>query len=350
MYSPKALLKHLTPNEQQFRIILQSRQEAKMILRGEDPRKVIVIGPCSIHNYENAIDYGVRLKAVQESVKDTLLLIMRVYVEKPRTTTGWKGFLYDPHLNGTDDILEGARLSRKLLLELAEIGIPTATEFVNPIASSYLKDLITWGFIGARTSSSQIHRELVSSLDMPVGFKNTTEGNLQLAIDGAITARNPHTFLGIDEDGKIAALLGSGNPDTHIVLRGSDTALNFDCQSIESAIRLQKRSGLHAPLMVDCAHGNSKKNHLIQEKVFRNVVQQICEKNPYILGIMAESYLEGGSQAGTIDPKTSITDPCMSWETTEHLIRWCNAQLQLHSNLDPHDVLPSVHCSPLGVQ
>lgn len=352
IYSPKTLLESLKLSDKQAEFILESRKIAKTILAGKDSRKVIVIGPCSIHNYESAIEYGLRLKALSDVVQDSLFLVMRVYVEKPRTTTGWKGFLYDPYLNGSDDLLQGIRLSRRLLLELAEIGIPTATEFVNPIAASYLRDLITWGFIGARTSSSQIHRELASALTMPIGFKNTTEGNLQLAINGAITSRVSHSFLGTDDEGKISVLHSQGNPNTHIVLRGSDTASNFDSQSIEYAVRLQNSSGLRSPILIDSSHGNSKKDHLIQEEIFQNIVLQMCSENPYILGIMAESFLEAGNQslelASPIDPEISITDPCMSWLTSERLIHWCHAKLMNH--LDPHCMLPDIDCSALPVQ
>jgi len=336
IYSPRILLDLLTPTDEQLQFVARSKIIAKRIFLKKENRFPLIVGPCSIHNYSSAIAYAKKLKNLSDKVSGTLFLIMRAHVEKPRTTLGWKGLLYDPYLNGSNDISCGIRLSRKLFLDFAEIGIPIATEFLNPLVASYLQDLVSWGFIGARTSSCQNHRELASSLHMPIGFKNDTEGNLQLAINGAISSRVSHTFLGNDQAGRSSVIRSNGNPYTHIVLRGSDHATNYDSQNVQRAASLQSSCGLHSPILIDCTHGNSKKNLFMQKEVFLDVQDQLLEENPHILGLMLESFLIGGNQpfelGDTPSPDISITDPCLDWKTTENLI------LNLHSALSESKV------------
>jgi len=338
IYPPSSLIEQLPLSPKQVEFISQAQNTCKNIHSQKDQRLAIILGPCSIHNYESAIEYAHKLKNLSKLVEDSLYLIMRVYVEKPRTTLGWKGLLYDPYLDGSCDISQGIALSRRLLLDLADMNIPTATEFVNPITANYLRDLISWGFIGARTSSSQIHRELVSSLNIPIGFKNNTEGNLQLAIDGALAANAKQSFLGTDNQGQISQIQSNGNPFTHIVLRGSDKGTNFDAKSIEYTAMLQNTCDLHSKIIIDCAHGNSSKNPTIQEKVFQTVVQLIKNGNPHILGLMLESFLKRGNQTfhlggDTVAKDISITDPCIDWETTKSLILWSHKQINSTQSL-----------------
>lgn len=332
MYSPKSLFSEQPLFEREAKIIKRYRQIAKRICAGEIDLIPIIVGPCSIHSIEGALEYAKRIKDLYQEVSETLFPIMRVYVEKPRTTIGWKGLLYDPFLNGTNDIASGIRAVRYLLTQLARLGIPTATEFVNPLTALYFKDLVTWGFIGARTSASQIHREFASSLTFPVGFKNDLNGNLHVAINSIIGARSSHTYLSLNTDGLPALIKSHGNPFTHLVLRGSDNHTNFDSESIEEAISIQGKSGLTNKVLIDCAHGNSKKNPGRQKEVFFEVSEQISSGNTHILGLMLESYLEEGNQpfehGASISPTRSITDPCISWEDTETLLRWLNNSLK----------------------
>ena len=242
MYSPKALFLQQPLFEREAKLIKRYRQITKRIFAGEIDRMPVIVGPCSIHSVESALEYAMRIKHLYKEVSETLFPIMRVYVEKPRTTIGWKGLLYDPYLNGTNDIASGIRMVRSLLTQLARLGVPTATEFVNPITAIYFKDLITWGFIGARTSSSQIHREFASSLNFPIGFKNDLSGNLNIAINGIIGSRSSHTFLSLGVDGLATIVRSNGNPFSHLVLRGTDSHTNYDQQSIEHALFMQKKS------------------------------------------------------------------------------------------------------------
>jgi 3-deoxy-7-phosphoheptulonate synthase len=318
-YEIKALLP-LKPQALAF--IDEARSTAKRIVRGEDTRKALIIGPCSIHDRKSAIEYAKRFKELSEAVSRTCFLVMRVYVEKPRTSTGWKGLLYDPHLDGSDDIKTGLVWTRELLLTLAQMQIPAATEFVDPLASLYFEDLITWGFIGARTSSSQPHRQFASSRTMPIGFKNSTDGNLENPVHGVLSAMSAHTSMHIDDHGKLCAIHGKGNPFSHIVLRGAYTFSNYDSDSIQQALQMLERAGLPVRLMIDCSHGNCQKNHEKQHDVFMSILAQIERGNDKIFGLMLESHLESGSQPMSEDLKyaVSITDPCLDWKTTEELI------------------------------
>ncbi len=308
-----------------------SRDEARKIVVGKSKKLALVIGPCSIHNIESALSYAKKLKKLSDYVEETLFVVMRVYVEKPRTTVGWKGFLYDPYLNGTNDLNEGLSLTRELLLELVHLKLPSATEFVNPLTAQFFEDLVTWGFIGARTTSSQIHRELASSLPFPVGFKNTLEGDLTSPINSIISAKTPHTFLANNQEGRLAICCSSGNPHSHLVLRGSELEPNYDKEHLIYAKKLQKASGIYHPIMIDCSHGNSKKNPIHQQEVFKRVIQQYMKYQTPLLGLMVESFLESGNQSlelgFPLSPSLSITDPCLGWNETENLILQCHETL-----------------------
>ena len=330
--TPHELKLQLPINQEQHTHITCQRTILKKILTGEDPRIALVIGPCSIHNPTATIEYALRLKALAKVVASTCYIVMRAYFEKPRTITGWKGFLYDPYLDGTNDIEQGIFLSRQLLLTLTDLKIPIATEFLDPIASHYLKDLITWGFIGARTCTSSIHRQLASSLDMPIGFKNSTSGNIEDAINGILAARTPHSFIDLDAHAIPYARQSKGNSFCHIVLRGSDTHPNFDEPVVKAATEKLIQSNLPSRILIDCSHGNSNKNQDKQPEVFHNVLDQVVAGNTRIMGLMLESFLQSGCQPLAEDPEAiqpgiSITDPCLDWQSTQELVLSAHAKL-----------------------
>lgn len=309
--------------------IKHSRETAQRIILGKDPRKALVIGPCSIHDRRSATEYAEQIKALSDVVSGTSFIVMRVYVEKPRTSTGWKGLLYDPHLNGSHDIKTGLLWTRELLLALAEMQVPCATEFVDPLAALYFDDLITWGFIGARTSSSQPHRQFASALEIPMGFKNATDGNLESAVHGVLSAREPHASLHINSEGRLCAIQSEGNPFSHIVLRGAYDFTNYDSISVQHALQQLKTAHLPQRLMIDCSHGNCQKRFEKQQETFLSVLEQIEKGNDRIFGLMLESHLESGNQPLTEDLSllkyaVSITDPCLDWKTTERLIYSAN--------------------------
>ncbi len=313
----------------------QARTIAERILLRLDSRIAVLVGPCSIHDRAAALDYARRLKALSQQVQHTLFPIMRLFFEKPRTRTGWKGFLYDPHLDGSNDIGAGLCLSRALLLEMASIGVPCATELLDPLASYYLDDLITWGLIGARTSASQPHRQMASRLDFPVGFKNDLlSGRLESAILGILSSRRPHSHLGLDPDGRISSVETKGNPLTHLVLRGSEQGSNYDSVSVQHALTLLREHHLEPRLAIDCAHGNSGKNLERQKIAFASAVEQIALGGGEIAALMLESHLFSGKQSLQDDPSllaygVSITDPCLSWEETEQLLYWADEKLSV---------------------
>jgi len=288
---------------------------------------LVVVGPCSIHDADAALDYGKRLKKLREELGDQIEIVMRVYFEKPRTTIGWKGLINDPHLDGTYDIETGLKKARRLLLELTSMGLPAATEFLDPIIPQYTADLITWAAVGARTTESQTHREMASGLSMPVGFKNGTDGSLQIALDAMQSARTPHSFLGIDQDGITSIIRTTGNTTGHIVLRGGRARTNYDADSIREAELKLQQNGLPPVLMVDCSHANSGKQHARQEEVWRSVIEQRAGGSRSLIGLMVESFLTEGSQAFP-RPKSelaygvSITDACIGWDATERMLRW----------------------------
>src|SRR5881396_2542446 len=287
---PRALKQEFPMTERANRTVVEGREVVKRILRQEDPRLLVIVGPCSIHDVDGALEYARRLNRLREELADQLYLVMRVYFEKPRTTIGWKGLINDPHLDGSYDIETGLKKARRLLLDLTEMGLPAATEFLDPIIPQYTADLITWAAVGARTTESQTHREMASGLSMPVGFKNGTDGSLQIAVDAMQSARAPHSFLGIDQEGITSIIRTTGNPAGHVVLRGGRGRSNYDAESIrEAEIRLAQ-AGLPEVLMVDCSHANSGKQHARQEDVWRSVIEQRVAGNGALIGAMLESY------------------------------------------------------------
>jgi len=326
LLTPRALKAELPAAEASNRTVAASRERVVRILNLEDPRLLVVVGPCSIHDVAGALEYGRRLNDLRQELADRLEIVMRVYFEKPRTTLGWKGLINDPHLDGTYDIETGLKAARRLLLELTAAGLPAATEFLDPIIPQYIDDLITWVAIGARTTESQTHREMASGLSMPVGYKNGTDGSLQIAIDAMQSARASHSFLGIDQDGITSIIRTTGNPAGHVVLRGSRERTNYDAASILEAEAKLAQAGLPPALMVDCSHANSGKQPARQEGVWRNVLDQRASGTRSIIGLMVESYLEEGNQpfpqpVADLRHGVSITDACIGWETTERVLR-----------------------------
>ncbi len=331
--TPQELLRQLpaTPSQRDF--IEESRDTVRQILEGNDPRLLLIVGPCSIHDITAAKEYATKLRELANSVSDSFFIVMRTYFEKPRTARGWKGLLYDPELNGSHDIASGLNWTRKLLIDLAEMQVPTAAEFLDPAAAYYFGDLISWGCIGARTAASQTHRQMASGLPMPVAFKNSTDGNIDIAINGVLNAISPHTFIGTSPSGQISAIHTSGNTHGHIVLRGGKGRPNYDPQSISYVIERLHESSLLPHLLIDCSHDNSFRQHEQQAQVFQSVIHQIIEGNSNIRGLLLESHLFAGSQslvsaADTLKYAVSITDSCMDWATTERLIHWGYAMLK----------------------
>ncbi|MDP4547505.1 MAG: 3-deoxy-7-phosphoheptulonate synthase [Marinobacter sp.] len=305
------------------RAIAGYREQIRNVLNGQDPRTLIVIGPCSIHDEQAALDYGTKLKALSDEVSDRFLIVMRAYLEKPRTTVGWKGLLYDPARTGEGDLNQGLVRSRKLLLALSELGLPLATEALSPFMMDYLGDLVSWTAIGARTTESQIHRELVSGLPMPTGFKNGTDGGVDVAINAMKSAAHSHHHMGISRSGAPAMITTSGNPDTHLVLRGGRGVTNYDEASIARAVKQLQSAGVSASVMVDCSHDNACKQAERQVEIAQEVMAQKRNGNTHIKGLMLESFLAFGRQDDGEDLVygCSITDPCLGWEQTEALIR-----------------------------
>jgi 3-deoxy-7-phosphoheptulonate synthase len=302
-----------------------SRKEIEYILDGQDRRKFIVVGPCSIHDIKAAEEYSERLKNLSERVKDKLLLVMRVYFEKPRTTVGWKGLINDPDMDDSFHIEKGLLMARSLLLKIAELGLPTATEALDPIVPQYIGELIAWSAIGARTTESQTHREMASGLSMPVGFKNGTDGSIQVALNALQSARVPHHFLGINQRGQVSIFKTKGNAYGHIILRGGNKQPNFDAANVKVVEETLKEANIPLRIVIDCSHGNSNKDYKLQASVFEKVIQQILDGNTSIVGMMLESNLDEGNQ--TIPKKleqlkygVSVTDKCIGWEETEKII------------------------------
>ena len=312
----------LRPEMEDF--VTRSRETIENIIHRRDRRLLVVAGPCSIDNYDAAIDYADRLKTLAKKVESKFVLVMRTYFEKPRTTIGWKGMVYDPDLDKTFNIEKGLRLSRKLLLAMAEKELPTATEFLDPIIPQYLSDLISWAAIGARTTESQTHRQLVSGLSMPVGFKNATDGSIHIAIDAIKTASAKHSFLGVINDGRTGVFHTKGNRNCNIILRGSATATNYGSEYIAFTEELMRKSGLEPSIIIDCSHGNSLRNPLNQPAAFRDVIGQVKNGATAIAGVMLESYLKTGKQPmksrAELTYGLSITDGCLGWDETEALI------------------------------
>src|SRR5271156_5617477 len=327
LLSPRALKAQKPVTDTANATVARSRERVIRILRQEDPRLLVVIGPCSIHDEKSALEYAEKLNALRKEFADRMEIVMRVYFEKPRTTIGWKGLINDPHLDGSEDIETGLKIARKLLLEIVGMGLPAATEFLDPIVPQYIADLVTWAAIGARTTESQTHREMASGLSMPVGLKNSTDGSLQIAIDAMGATRNQHSFLGINEDGITSIVRTTGNPHAHVVLRGGRAKTNYDAESIRAAEEKLISEKLPPVLMVDCSHANSEKKFARQEDVWRNVILQRAEGTRSLIGLMVESNLFEGSQPIPKNLKdlrygVSLTDSCIGWETTERMLRW----------------------------
>jgi 3-deoxy-7-phosphoheptulonate synthase len=325
LITPDELSNELPVSESALQGVIDSRKVISDIIHGNDHRLLVVCGPCSIHDIEAAKEYALKLKDLHESSKDTLYIVMRVYFEKPRTTTGWKGLINDPHLNDTFDIETGLRRARELLIWLAELGLPVATEALDPISPQYLAELFSWAAIGARTSESQTHREMASGLSMPVGFKNGTDGSLGIAINALQSAASGHRFMGINKQGQVSVIKTQGNPDGHVILRGGKQP-NYDSVCVADCEDELSSAGIISSLVVDCSHANSAKDYRRQPLVAQNVVNQILEGNQSIIGIMLESHLNAGNQSSTgktladLEYGVSITDGCIDWNETRDLI------------------------------
>ncbi|MBI1348325.1 3-deoxy-7-phosphoheptulonate synthase [bacterium] len=315
-----------------LKTVVSARETVKRILTGDDERLMVIVGPCSIHDHTAALEYARKLKQLADVVADKIFVVMRVYFEKPRTTVGWKGLINDPHLNDTFDIGTGLRIARRILLEIVSMELPTATELLEPITPQYIDDLVGIAAIGARTTESPTHRQMSSGLSMPVGFKNGTDGNLQVAIDAMHAARHPHSFLGIDADGKTCIVNTNGNPWGFLVVRGGRTGPNYDAASLAEAAEMLKKAKLSPRLVVDCSHANSNKDYTKQSICWNDCIRQRVEGNKNIIGLMLESNVEPGNQPLPADPSqlkygVSITDGCIGWEETEQLLRDAYVQL-----------------------
>jgi 3-deoxy-7-phosphoheptulonate synthase len=331
--SPPSVLKAQWPaTETANATVARGRHVVRQILERKDARLLVLVGPCSIHDVKGALEYAGKLNQLREELADRIEIVMRVYFEKPRTTIGWKGLINDPHLDNSHDIEAGLKLARRLLLDVAEMGLPAGTEFLDPITPQYIADLVSWAAIGARTTESQTHREMASGLSMPVGFKNATDGSLEVAIDAMGAATHPHSFIGIDQDGLTSVVRTTGNRTGHVVLRGGRLRTNYDAESIQQAEAKLVAQRLPPVLMVDCSHANSGKQPARQEDVWRNVIQQRAAGTRSLIGMMLESYLEEGAQPFPKNPSElryglSITDGCLGWETTARLLRWGHQEL-----------------------
>ncbi len=332
--SPTALLAELPKTTAQAAFVAHSREDIRRIIFTDDRRFLLLIGPCSIHDVDAGRDYARRLAALAREVSDRVVVVMRVYFEKPRTTVGWKGLVMDPHLDGSHDIAAGLRLGRTFLRDVLDLGLPTATEFLDPITPQYVADLVCWGAIGARTTESQTHRQMASGLSMPLGFKNGTDGSLQAAVNAIKAAGQPQTFLGINLDGAASAVVTRGNPNCHVVLRGGAAGPNYSPDHIAQTEALLAKANLPKSILVDCSHDNSAKKPELQPEVMRALLAQIAAGNRSIMGAMIESNLSAGNQPFPVPKETlrygvSITDGCINWTTTETLVR------EIHTALAP---------------
>lgn len=326
LISPCALKKKLPAPRKVLSIVVDARRAIRDVLCGSDSRLLVVVGPCSIHDPKAALEYAALLAGLRAELENELLILMRVYFEKPRTTIGWKGLISDPRLDGSSDIVYGLRTARRLLLDINDMGLPAGTEMLDPIVPQYIADLVSWAAIGARTTESQTHRQMASGLSMPVGFKNSTDGNVQVAVDALESARHPHSFLGIDEHGRTAVVRTSGNMNGHLILRGSKSGSNYDADAIQAACKRMAASGLRPAVMVDCSHGNSGKKSEREERVWNDVLRRRIRGTTGIVGMLVESNLFEGTQPIPGNLKdlrygVSVTDECVNWETTERMLR-----------------------------
>jgi 3-deoxy-7-phosphoheptulonate synthase len=326
LISPCALKKKLPAPRRVLSIVVKARRAIRDVLCGADSRLLVVVGPCSIHDPKAAMEYAALLAGLRAELENELLILMRVYFEKPRTTIGWKGLISDPRLDGSSDIGYGLHTARRLLLDINEMGLPAGTEMLDPIVPQYIADLVSWAAIGARTTESQTHRQMASGLSMPVGFKNRTDGNLQVAVDALESARHPHSFLGIDEHGRTAIVRASGNMNGHLILRGSKSGSNYDTHAIQDACERMAASRLRPAVMVDCSHGNAGKKFEVEERVWNEVLRCRIRGSTGIIGMLVESNLFEGNQPipaklTNLRYGVSVTDECVSWETTERMLR-----------------------------
>ena len=328
--APRYFLKEIPLTDEMSDLVLKSRQEIRDVLNGKDDRLLAIVGPCSIHDPKAAHEYAAKLAAVKKELEDQLVIVMRVYFEKPRTTVGWKGLINDPDIDGSCNIKKGLLLARRTLLGVLDAGLATATEFLEPTSPQYISDAVSWGAIGARNTESQVHRQLASGMSMPIGFKNATDGSIKAPTDSCFASAQQHTFFGIDHMGRAAVVKTLGNPDCHVVLRGSSSGPNYDAESVANAMKLIREempveSAAAHGLIVDCSHGNSGKDEHRQVEVVRNIASRIAEGEEGITGIMMESFIEGGSQKpaplAELTYGQSITDKCLSWQITEALLR-----------------------------
>ena len=333
MPSPEALHSKLPLTDAASETVMKGREALRNIIDRQDKRLFVVVGPCSIHDPVAGLDYARRLKALQAEVADTMLLVMRVYFEKPRTTTGWKGYINDPDMDDSFRVNVGMEKARQFLLDVCELGLPTATEALDPISPQYLGDLIAWTAIGARTTESQTHREMASGLSTPVGFKNGTDGDVDIAVNAVVSSSKPHSFLGISEQGTVSIVRTKGNAYGHVVLRGGGGRPNYDSVSVAIAEQAMKKAGLPANLVVDCSHANSYKKPELQPLVMADVIHQIVQGNQSLVGVMIESNIVGGNQKIPADLSQlkygcSVTDGCIDWETTEQMLREAHKHLK----------------------
>ena len=324
LLSPAILLEEVPMTEAAGMTVRAGRRQVADVLHGRNDRLLVVVGPCSIHDPEAGMEYARRLASVAAGLSSELCIVMRVYFEKPRTTVGWKGLINDPYLDGTFQINEGLRRARQFLRGVSELGLPCGCEFLDPISPQFVADLVSWGAIGARTTESQVHRELASGLSMPIGFKNGTYGTVQIAVDAIMSAHHPHRFLGVTEQGLAAIVRTTGNPDCHVILRGGATGPNYDHESVARATATLEKAGLRPSVMVDASHGNSHKDFRRQAEVVRHLARQVADGADAVFGVMMESFLVEGRQ-DLVDPSRlvygqSITDACVSWETTAELL------------------------------
>ncbi|WFB36446.1 3-deoxy-7-phosphoheptulonate synthase [Kiritimatiellota bacterium B12222] len=332
LLSPAELCNDVPRTDAQVDFVGSSRDEINNIIFGEDNRFLLIIGPCSIHDREACMEYARKLKTLSDEVKDRILIVMRVYFEKPRTSLGWKGLIMDPHLDGTNDIPTGLHMARGILREILDIGLPTATEFLDPITPQYIADLVSWSAIGARTSESQTHRQMASGLSMPLGFKNDTHGDLTPAINAIKAANGKQTFLGVDQAGRASAVTTKGNPSCHLILRGGNTGPNFSAEDVTKAVTLLEKNNLTPSVMIDASHANCGKKQEKMPEVFMEIVRQRAEGNLKVIGAMVESNLVAGAQSfpRPLDELTygqSITDQCIDWDTTVETVREAYRQI-----------------------
>ena len=329
--SPDTLRSELPLTARRAVAVARDRDEIAAILAGHDDRLLVVVGPCSVHDPIAALDYARRLAPLATEYSDTLKIVMRVYFEKPRTTVGWKGLINDPGMDGTFDVERGLRTARSLLLDIIDLGLPVGCEFLEPTSPQYIADAVAWGAIGARTTESQVHRQLASGLSMPVGFKNGTDGNIQVAVDGVNAAAAQHVFFGVDDFGKGAVVETAGNEDCHVILRGGTSGPNYDADSIAAAVAVIAKTGLPQRVMIDCSHANSGKDHIRQAVVAGEIADMLAAGNTAISGVMLESFLEAGAQSPDAEPLVygkSVTDKCMDWEATAVVLAVLNGSLR----------------------